>query len=151
MKSLQGATADNDRAVVPGLETFRPVSEIERFVASAAAKNDSIAAWRRRSTLAVEKLLVRHLTEARNRALLSQGALAKAVGRPQSFIAKIELNRRPVRVAELVQLCAAMDQDPCKLLMMVIRSQSVREVLALMENLKPNRTSQNNIFSGKAS
>lgn len=151
MKLLWNATGDNDRVVVSGLATFHPVPEIERFVASATVKNDLIAAWRQRSTIAIEKLLAWHLTEARNRARLSQGALAKALGRPQSFVAKIEVNRRSVHVAELVQLCAAMDQDACELLMTVIRSQSVREVLALMEDLKSNRTLQKNILAEKTS
>lgn len=107
------------------------VFEVGCFVAPTVAKCDLMVAWRKRSAIAIEKILAWHLTQARNRANLSQSALARAVGRPQSFVAKIELNRRPVDVAEFVQLCAAMEQDPCELLTTVVRSRSVQELLAL--------------------
>lgn len=150
MKPLEDTVADDNRVVVPGLAGFRLVSEAGRFVEPTVAKCDSMLAWRRRSTIAIENILAWHLNAARNGAHLSQGALAKAVGRPQSFVAKIELNRRHVQVVELVQLCAVMDQDPCELLMNVVQSRSVQEVLALMESLKSNWELQRNAGIGNA-
>lgn len=150
MKPLEDTAADENRVVVPGLAGFRLVSEAGRFVAPAVAKCDSMVAWRKRSAIAIERILAWHLTAARNGAHLSQDALSKAVGRPQSFVAKIEVNRRHVQVVELVQLCAAMDVDPCELLMTVVRSQSVQDVLTLMESLKSSRTAQRNAVSGNA-
>lgn len=150
MKPLHEAVDDDNRVVVPGLAGFRLVSEVGRFAAPVVSKCDSMVAWRRRSTIVIEKILAWHLTAARNRAHLSQGALAKTVGRPQSFIAKIELNRRQVQVIELVQLCAVMDQDPCELLMNVVQSKSVQEVLTLMESLKSSRALQRNAGTGNA-
>lgn len=148
MKPLEDTGADDNRVVVPGLAGFRFVSEAGHFVAPVVAKCDSMEAWRKRSAIAIEKILAWHFTAARNGARLSQDALAKAVGRPQSFVAKIELNRRHVQVIELVQLCAVMDRDPCELLMNVVQSKSVQEVLALMESLKPSRELQRNAGTG---
>lgn len=148
MKPLEDTVADENRVVVPGLAGFRLVSEAGRFVAPAVEKCDSMVAWRKRSAIAIENILAWHLTAARNGAHLSQDALAKAVGRPQSFVAKIELNSRHVHVIELVQLCAVMDQDPCELLMNVVQSKSVQEVLTLMESLKSSRALQRNAGIG---
>jgi DNA-binding transcriptional regulator YiaG len=148
VKHLQDAAADDDCVVVPGLAGFRLVSEAGRLVAPSVAKCDSMVAWRKRSSIVIEKILAWQLTAARNETHLSQGALAKAVGRPQSFVAKIELNRRHVQVIELVQLCAVMDQDPCELLMKVVQSLSVQEVLTIMENLKSSQTSPRSAVTG---
>jgi transcriptional regulator with XRE-family HTH domain len=136
VKHLQNAVAGEDRVITPG------------FAAQTVAKRNSMVAWRKRSAIAIEKILAWHLTQARNRANLSQSALAKAVGRPQSFVAKIEMKYRPVKAAELVQLCVAMDQDPCELLMTVVQARSVQSELALMEALKSSRTLQRNAVYG---
>ena len=151
MKSLQDAVADDDdRAVVPGLAGFRLVSDVGLFVTPAVAKSESIVAWRKRSTVVIETVLAWHVTNARNRAQLSQAALANAVGRPQSFIGKIEMNRRNLRVTELVQLSAAMGQNPCELLTYVVQTPSVQEVLAIMEVLKSGRMLPRDAVGGSA-
>ncbi|MET0497873.1 MAG: helix-turn-helix transcriptional regulator [Steroidobacteraceae bacterium] len=108
-------------------------------------------AWRRHSTVVIEKTLARHLTAARNGALLSQSELAKAVGRHQTFVAKIEMNRRHVQLTELVQLCAVMGRDPCELFMSVVQSEPIQEVLTLMEDLKSRRALRRSARPGNAS
>jgi len=43
----------------------------------------------------------------RSEAGLSQVALAKRIGRPQSFVSKYETGARRIDVAELFEICAA--------------------------------------------
>jgi len=47
------------------------------------------------------------LREIRSKAGLSQVALAKRIGRPQSFVSKYETGARRVDIVELVEICAA--------------------------------------------
>ena len=49
------------------------------------------------------------LREIRSKAGLSQVALAKRIGRPQSFVSKYETGARRLDVAELFEICAACD------------------------------------------
>lgn len=92
--------------------------------------DNSVAAWRARSAITIERLLADHLRLARERAALPQWALAERLGRPQSFIAKLEKSRRYLHVSELVQLCHLMQRSPGELLTTVVKLPSVRDVLA---------------------
>lgn len=56
------------------------------------------------------------LREARQTAGLSQQKLADRLGRPQSFVAKIETSERRLDVAEFLAYAEALDLDPCTLL-----------------------------------
>ena len=56
----------------------------------------------------VHLALQRILIERRAAAGLSQAALAERIGRPQSFIAKIEGGERRLDVPELLELAAAL-------------------------------------------
>ena len=48
--------------------------------------------------------LLRRLREAREASGLTQGQVAASIGRPQSYIAKIELGERRVDVIELCEI-----------------------------------------------
>lgn len=48
------------------------------------------------------------LRESRNAAGLTQVDLAKRIGRPQSFVAKIEAGERRLDIIELRQVCQAL-------------------------------------------
>jgi hypothetical protein len=91
---------------------------------------DSVAAWRVRSAITIERHMADHLRLARERAAMPQWALAERLGRPQSFIAKLERSRRYLHVSELVQLCHLMQRSPGELLATVVELPSVRDVLA---------------------
>jgi transcriptional regulator with XRE-family HTH domain len=52
-------------------------------------------------------LLRAHLTAARKAAGMSQEALAKRIGRPQSFIAKLEGGERSIDVIEFLAIARA--------------------------------------------
>ncbi len=56
------------------------------------------------------------LIAARRKAGLTQRELAERLGRPQSFVAKVEGGERRLDVIEFVALCKALAQDPAKLL-----------------------------------
>jgi len=59
--------------------------------------------------------LVDLLVAARHRAGLSQHQVAKALSRPQSFIAKYEGGERRIDVVEFVTIARALGADPIKL------------------------------------
>lgn len=54
------------------------------------------------------QLLVQLLREAREEAGFTQMELSDELGRPQSYVAKIEAGERRVDVVELRQVCAAL-------------------------------------------
>ena len=56
--------------------------------------------------------LRRELREARLRAGLRQVDLAAALGKPQSYIAKIERGERRIDMIETIDLCHAVKLDP---------------------------------------
>lgn len=56
------------------------------------------------------------LRAARQAAGLSQQKLADRLGRPQSFVAKIEKSERRIDVAEFLAYAEALELDPCTLL-----------------------------------
>jgi len=52
------------------------------------------------------------LKEARQNIGLTQEAVATAVGKPQSFVAKYESGERLLNIIELVRVLRVLDQDP---------------------------------------
>lgn len=62
------------------------------------------------------KRLCRLLTEARKKAALQQIDLAKRLGRPQSYVSKVESGERRLDVGEFVELATAIGADPVKVL-----------------------------------
>jgi transcriptional regulator with XRE-family HTH domain len=59
--------------------------------------------------------LIEALVAVRKRAGVRQQALAKKLGRPQSFIAKYESGERRIDVVEFIAIARALDADPVKL------------------------------------
>jgi transcriptional regulator with XRE-family HTH domain len=51
------------------------------------------------------------LIAARKKAELTQQALARRLGKPQSFISKYERGQRDIGVIELVEIAEALDMD----------------------------------------
>lgn len=62
------------------------------------------------------------LVAARQKARLTQHAVAKRLGRPQSFVAKIEGGERRLDVIEFIRFAKAVDADPAKLLRALLKS-----------------------------
>lgn len=62
------------------------------------------------------RLLCRLLREARERAGLTQLAVAKQLKRPQSYVSKYESGERRLDVIEFVRVAAALNMDACELL-----------------------------------
>lgn len=56
-------------------------------------------------------VLCRLLLEAREAAGMTQAALARRLGRPQSYVSKVEHGERRVDVVEFVELCEAIGAD----------------------------------------
>ena len=61
----------------------------------------------RRRVQELRDALPQLLRDMRSEAGLSQVALAKRIGRPQSFVSKYETGARRLDVAELFEICAA--------------------------------------------
>jgi transcriptional regulator with XRE-family HTH domain len=59
--------------------------------------------------------LIASIVEARNTAELTQQVVAKRLGRPQSYLAKIEGCERRIDVIELLQIAKAIGFDPVAL------------------------------------
>jgi transcriptional regulator with XRE-family HTH domain len=60
--------------------------------------------------------LIKVLVAARHEAGISQQALARKLGRPQSFIAKYEGGERRIDVIEFIAIARAIGADPLKLI-----------------------------------
>jgi ribosome-binding protein aMBF1 (putative translation factor) len=60
----------------------------------------------------VYKDLIQRLVAARNAAGLTQQAVADRLGKPQSYVAKVEGLERRLDVVELLQLAAVLEFDP---------------------------------------
>lgn len=56
--------------------------------------------------------LLTYLTEARRSAGFNQAELAEKLGRPQSFVSKIENGERRIDVLELIAICHHLRIDP---------------------------------------
>ena len=61
------------------------------------------------------RVLLTLLREARAAAGISQTALADLLGRPQTWVSKVELGERRLDVEELRQVCTALNLDLVKL------------------------------------
>lgn len=62
------------------------------------------------------RMVIRTLREARIDSNITQDALAKAFGRPQSFIAKVESGERRLDVVEFVRFCRLVNIEPASIL-----------------------------------
>ncbi|MBA4227705.1 MAG: XRE family transcriptional regulator [Hyphomonas sp.] len=60
--------------------------------------------------------IIDRLREARLAASLTQAELAEKLGRPQSFVAKVEGYERRLDILEFVQLAASIDVEASELL-----------------------------------
>lgn len=58
----------------------------------------------------------RLLAQARQNAGLTQVALAKKLGRPQSFVSKFERGERRLDVIEFVEVARALSVDPARII-----------------------------------
>lgn len=67
-------------------------------------------------------VLRERLVAARQAAGLTQAALAKKLGRPQSFVAKYEGGERRVDVVELFEICAVLGADARKFIQAIFRA-----------------------------
>jgi transcriptional regulator with XRE-family HTH domain len=60
------------------------------------------------------------LLDARNAAGLTQQEVADRLGKPQSYIAKVERNERRIDVVEFIALAQALGVDPARLFAAVL-------------------------------
>ena len=65
-------------------------------------------------------VVVKVLKDARCEAGLTQLQLAERLGRPQSFVAKVENSERRIDVAEFIQFALAIGQNPKRLFAKII-------------------------------
>ncbi len=62
------------------------------------------------------KLLQSLLIQARDKAGLTQQALADKLGKPQSFVAKYEVGERRIDVIEFMRICDAIGVDAANII-----------------------------------
>ncbi|MBS9210241.1 helix-turn-helix transcriptional regulator [Escherichia coli] len=62
------------------------------------------------------QMVIKALREARVAGHITQEELGKALGRPQSFIAKVENGERRLDIVEFVHLCRLVGIDPVSLI-----------------------------------
>ena len=65
-------------------------------------------------------MLRKELREARLRAELRQVDLAAMLGKPQSYVAKVERGERRIDMIEVLNLCRAIGLDPVLLIQKLI-------------------------------
>ncbi len=65
---------------------------------------------------ACTKTLRSLLAQRRVKRRLTQGELAMRLGKVQSYIAKIEIGDRSLNIADLIQICRALNASPVRLL-----------------------------------
>jgi transcriptional regulator with XRE-family HTH domain len=68
--------------------------------------------------------LIEILVAVRHRSGVRQQALAKKLGRPQSFIAKYEGGERRIDVVEFIAIARALGADPVKLFWEFVASET---------------------------
>lgn len=62
------------------------------------------------------QMVIKALREARVAGHITQEELGKALGRPQSFIAKVENGERRLDIVEFVHLCRFVGIDPVSII-----------------------------------
>lgn len=62
------------------------------------------------------QMVIKALREARVAGHITQEELGKALGRPQSFIAKVENGERRLDIVEFVHLCQLVGIDPVSII-----------------------------------
>ncbi|AXC87614.1 XRE family transcriptional regulator [Salmonella bongori] len=62
------------------------------------------------------QMVIKALREARVAGHITQEELGKALGRPQSFIAKVENGERRLDIIEFVHLCRLVGIDPVSII-----------------------------------
>ncbi len=70
--------------------------------------------------------LIQGLVEARKSAGLTQQDVADALGKPQSYVAKIEGCERRLDIAEFVDYSKALGREPAELLRTILSAQGRR-------------------------
>lgn len=60
--------------------------------------------------------LIEEVVAARNKAGMSQRALAECLKRSDSYISKFEAGERRLEVCEFIELCEAIGADPAQLI-----------------------------------
>lgn len=66
--------------------------------------------------------LIRGIVDARHDANLTQQDVADRLGKPQSFVAKVEGSERRLDIAEFVDFAHALSRDPVDLLQTMLRA-----------------------------
>lgn len=62
------------------------------------------------------QLVRQALRDARLRSELRQTDVAEALGKPQSYVAKVESGERRIDIVDFLNLCAALELDPCEVI-----------------------------------
>jgi transcriptional regulator with XRE-family HTH domain len=70
------------------------------------------------------RAIIAALKDARHRAGLTQQELAKQLGRPQSFVAKVERCERRIDVGEFVEIARALEANPVRLFSAALKRQA---------------------------
>lgn len=66
--------------------------------------------------------LLKMLVDARRRSGVTQQELAKRLGRPQSFVSKVEHGERRIDVIEFIEICRAIGTEPAVLVRRIERT-----------------------------
>jgi transcriptional regulator with XRE-family HTH domain len=80
-----------------------------------AADSQSPAAMEKSLKSAEYQRLIEFLVATRHKAGIRQQALAKKLGKPQSFVAKFEGGERRLDVIEFITIAKALGADPVRL------------------------------------
>ena len=61
------------------------------------------------------------LSQLRHERDFSQASLAEQLNRPQSFVSKYERGERRLDVVEFLEVCSALEADPCELILALVK------------------------------
>jgi transcriptional regulator with XRE-family HTH domain len=73
------------------------------------------------------RALLQVLVAARREMGLTQQALAECLGRPQSYVAKVETGERRLDVVELIEWAACLGKSPGDLINQVVAAKALNE------------------------